>query len=80
MLLPGGWLFVDTKYIGWEKFKEPNINPEPIHQWFDLEQIREALQESNIIEKKLSGYLPTENKIVEPDSSHTVYLVARNIE
>ena len=80
LLLPGGWLFVDTKYIGWEKFKEPNINPEPIHQWFDLEQIREALQESNLIEKKLSGFLPTENKIVEPESSHTVYLVARNIE
>lgn len=79
LLLPGGWLFVDTKYIGWERFKEPGIVPESIHQWFDLKQIREALQESSLIEKKLSGFLPDENKIVDPKLSHTVYLVARNI-
>ena len=77
LLLPGGWLFIDTKYIGWEKFKEPSILPESIHQWFDLVQIRDALNESNLSEKKLMGFLPVENKIVEPKSSHTIYLVAR---
>jgi len=72
-----GTLFVDTKYIGWKEFKNPDFTPEPIHQWFSVLQIRDALQTSELQEVKLFGFLPAENKLVELEDSHTMFLIAK---
>ena len=77
LLHPKGKLLVDTKYIGWKKFKDPKIIPEPIHQWFSIQQLRHALHASGLQEVKLSGFLPAENKLVEPEDSHTIFLIAQ---
>jgi len=77
LLCAEGYLFVDTKYSGWKKFKNPEFIPEPIHQWFSLQQLRNALQTSGLQEIKLSGFLPVENKLVAPEDSHTIFLIAQ---
>ena len=79
LLKHNGMLLVDTKNIGWYKFHDPGYTPEPIHQWFSVKEIRNVLETSELKEIKLSGFLPSENKLVAPDASHTIFLIAQKI-
>ena len=77
LLKHDGMLLVDTKNIDWKKFHDQKYIPEPIHQWFSVHQIRNALKTSGLKEIKISGFLPSENRLVKPNESHTFFLKAQ---
>lgn len=80
-LLPeGGTLFIDTKHLGWEKFEEPNFSPEPNHRWFDREDVLTPAKEAGFNVIKFGGFLPKENRVVPPEKSHSIFLIAEREE
>lgn len=81
LLSDGGKIFVDTKHLGWEKFDQPDFSPEPSHRWFDIEDITVPAEEVGFEILEVGGFLPRENRIVSPEKSHSIFLIAeRNNE
>ena len=72
-----GHLLVDTKHSGWNMFRNQELVPEPIHDWFSVEELRDALYNTKFEEIFLTGFNPTENEIVEPSESHTLLMIVR---
>lgn len=77
LLAPGGRVFVDTKHINWKMFHKPNFSPEPSHQWFNLDKLIKSAQRSGLEVDRYGGFLPEEGKVVPPEDSHTIFLIAR---
>jgi spore coat polysaccharide biosynthesis predicted glycosyltransferase SpsG/2-polyprenyl-3-methyl-5-hydroxy-6-metoxy-1,4-benzoquinol methylase len=74
----GGQVFVTTKNLDWERFKEPDFFPEKGHKWFSLAEIREAFALAGLTIKKLEGFEPRiKGKVCRPQSSHSVYILAQ---
>lgn len=72
-----GYLFLDTKNIKWNKFKNPDFKPEESHQWFNpADLIREA-KNSGFKEIEVNGFIPGKNKIVKQNDSHTIFIKAK---
>lgn len=78
LLEPGGWCLADAKNAGWVKFSEPGFEPDPGHQWNTVEEFAEAARCGGAFEiERLVGFIPRENRVVEPDDSHAIYVIAR---
>lgn len=75
MLNSGGRLFVDTKNISWGKFDE-SFRLEASHQWFDPDQLIDCAVTAGYENVKVEGFLPGENRVVEKENSHTIFLCA----
>jgi len=72
----GGRLFLSTKNIGWNKFKEPGFIPEQTHKWFSAEELRKSCEAAGMRISRMDGFLPREGRIVPTDESHDLFLVA----
>lgn len=72
-----GTLFVDTKHLGWKKFEKPDFSPEPSHQWFETDDIINPAQNAGFNVLELSGFIPRENRVVDPADSHTMFMIAK---
>ena len=75
--VPGGQLFLDTKNLGWRRFREEGLVPEPGHSWFDWDELQEAVTASGFKIVASGGFLPREGRIVAIEDSHSVFLVAK---
>ena len=75
-LNPSGRLYLDTKNIKWEKFKDPNCYPERTHQWFDPKDLISDAYRAGFSDILVKGFIPDDNKVVRPNDSHTIYLTA----
>jgi ubiquinone/menaquinone biosynthesis C-methylase UbiE len=74
---PGGQLFLDTKNIGWRRFHEDGITPEPGHSWFDWADIERALPALGFTVVRAGGFLPRDGRVVPIEDSHTVFVLAK---
>jgi ubiquinone/menaquinone biosynthesis C-methylase UbiE len=79
LLKAEGCVLADTKHLDWNKFLEPNFTPEPIHNWFTVKDIRQAINKSGLIEKEVFGFQPEKYEIVDPCEAHTLICIARNL-
>ncbi len=77
-LAPKGRVLLDTKNAGWKRFEEPGFHPESGHQWFEPEDLVSAATDAGLVVLKVRGFLPRENKVVDPGDSHTVFLIAES--
>lgn len=75
VLAEGGRLFLTTKNLGWNKFKEEGFNPYPGHSWFFYDEIATILQSNGIEIREHGGFLPREGRLVEINESHTFYIL-----
>ncbi|MFC1673134.1 class I SAM-dependent methyltransferase [Pseudomonadota bacterium] len=77
---PGGQLFLTTKNLGWKAFLEEGFEPEAGHSWFVYDELVDILHNVGMEIVQAGGFLPQENKIVDMDASHTLYILARKVE
>lgn len=75
-LKPGGQLFLTTKNLDWQEFRKPGFAPYPGHHWFKLADLENAIIASGLRIKNLIGFKPYERKVVAPDQSHSVAILA----
>lgn len=73
---PGGQLFLTTKNLGWKAFLEDGFEPEAGHSWFVYDELVDILHNVGMEIVQAGGFLPQENKIVNMDQSHTLYILA----
>lgn len=74
---PGGSVFIDTKHAGWKRFSEPGFFPEPDHEWFSVEEMVAATEKAGLELAAIKGFLPETGTVVDPEESHTIFLLAR---
>jgi len=79
VLKKNGFLFFCTKNLGWEKFLSGELQPDIGHNWFTESDLEFDIKKNDyeIIEK--NGFIPGENKIVEPFQSHEIYYLIKKI-
>lgn len=75
LLRRGGKLFVDTKHLDWEMFKNGSLRPEMDHQWFRISELETHALRAGLKLEKAVGFLPGENQTVKPYQSHTIFLI-----
>lgn len=71
-----GQIFIYTKNIHWEKFDEPGFEPEETLDWYSGEQLITAAKKVGFKYILIEGFIPGENKVVKPNQSHTIFLIA----
>lgn len=74
-LRKGGQIFITTKHIGWRKFSEGSLTPEPEHSWFSHDEIAKILKNLGIRIVESGGFLPREGIKVPVVESHTMYFL-----
>lgn len=73
----GGKVFVTTKNLDWQKFKEKDFKPYPGHHWFHLEDIQSAFSLAGFKVVRMEGFEPRlKGKVCRPQESHSIYVVA----
>ncbi len=77
LLKKNGLVFVDTKHSGWKKFLEEGFEPEPNISWFSSAEVTQAVDSSGLTLTRLLGFIPHENKLVDPDNSHNIFFIAQ---
>lgn len=71
-----GQLFVSTKNKHWIEFEKSNCTPYKGHQWFSFTELEQAIQQvGSLALVESGGFLPKENKRVELNNSHDLFLV-----
>lgn len=75
LLNNGGRIFLDTKNINWEAFKQPDFHPEDTHLWFDMDDITGSALKAGFKILKAKGFLPDSGQVVEPEKSHTIFMI-----
>lgn len=76
LLNPGGMVYVDTKHVGWRRFRKPSFFPESGLDWFSLDQLAQAVSGAGLTLEKTAGFLPAQAEIVPPEDSHNLFLIA----
>lgn len=77
LLEPGGYLFIDTKHVGWKRFAEPGFLPESSHAWFSADELLKPCREVGFHVLDFNGFIPETGTVVAPEESHTVFLYAQ---
>lgn len=75
-LKAGGQFFLTTKNLNWSAFREGGLTPEEEHSWFDHGELLALILSLGATIHLTNGFLPTENKIVPIEDSHTLFILA----
>ena len=75
-LAAGGCVYVDSKHAGWQRFRKRGFVPDPSHEWFSETELRDGATAAGLTVTKFGGFLPDADRVVEPEESHTVFLIA----
>ena len=71
-----GKIFVDTKNANWEKFEKQIYIRDNSHRWFNFLNLKKSAKYAGFKNVIIKGFLADENKLVEPEKSHTIFLIA----
>ena len=77
LVKPGGQVFVTTKNLEWQRFKEPGFVPHPDHHWFRMEDIKAAFLLAGLKIIRVEGFEPRiKGKTCPPEDAHSIYVLA----
>jgi ribosomal protein S18 acetylase RimI-like enzyme/SAM-dependent methyltransferase len=77
MTRPGRYLFLTTKNAAWREFTSGRLLPEPNHSWFAPPDIKRAAEDAEFKVLRMEGFVPSENRIVGLEDSHSFFVLAQ---
>jgi SAM-dependent methyltransferase len=71
---PGGQLFLTTKNLDWDRFRDPGFRPEADHHWFRVSEVESALKLAGMALLCLKAFEPRSGQaFAEPGASHSLF-------
>lgn len=77
LLCREGILLVSTKNLDWSAFDSPTFEPFSGHCWFSINQLKGAFESSNLEIVIIKGFDALQNKYVEINKSHSIFIVGK---
>ena len=71
---------VDFTNYNWLKFKEKNFFRDSRHKWFVKKEITNTINKFKKFKiKKIVGFLPSVNKTVDVNKSHSILFILKKV-
>lgn len=77
---PGGYVFLITKNLGWEKFIDGELEPEKGMNWFFDEDINISLRKYGFEIKEKGGFVNQTGRVTYMEKSHEIFYWVKKYE